>query len=193
MIQGPYIYHAFYFEHYYISSTSDNQALDPGSGDPWLKRKIETRVHTPLVSSGGTWGDRDPAVQGNLCVLGGQGFRARSGGVVSQSVSRLAHFLRQTFLTLIILENDPPIEKILHWSQHLLESPKGTHSSFFGLFLQGSFLHVRKPWLVTLPSETSLKLHRWLVNSEERGCLPGCRTIHFFCSRLELNKNTMFR
>ena len=30
MMQGHYIYCAFYFYYYYISSTSDHQALDPG-------------------------------------------------------------------------------------------------------------------------------------------------------------------
>ena len=30
LIQAPYIYCALYFHYYYISSTSDHQALDPG-------------------------------------------------------------------------------------------------------------------------------------------------------------------
>ena len=34
MIQGCYIYCAFYFYYYYISSTSDHQALGPGSWGP---------------------------------------------------------------------------------------------------------------------------------------------------------------
>ena len=34
MIQGHYIYCAFYFYYYYISSTSDHQALGPGSWGP---------------------------------------------------------------------------------------------------------------------------------------------------------------
>ena len=34
MIQAHYRYCALYFCYYYISSTSDHQALDPGDGDP---------------------------------------------------------------------------------------------------------------------------------------------------------------
>ena len=39
MIQVPYIYCALYFCYYYISSTSDHQALDPGGWGPLIKRK----------------------------------------------------------------------------------------------------------------------------------------------------------
>ena len=40
MIQAHYIYCALYFYHYYISSTSDHQALDPGGlGTPVLENK----------------------------------------------------------------------------------------------------------------------------------------------------------
>ena len=35
MIQARYIYCALYFCYYYISPTSDHQALDPGGGGPF--------------------------------------------------------------------------------------------------------------------------------------------------------------
>ena len=38
MIQAHYIYHALYFYYYYISSTSDYQALDPGGWGPLLSK-----------------------------------------------------------------------------------------------------------------------------------------------------------
>ena len=42
MIQGHYIYCAFYFYYYYISSTSDHQALDPGGwGSLFLQASAE--------------------------------------------------------------------------------------------------------------------------------------------------------
>ena len=41
MIQVCYIYRAFYFYDYYISFTSDHQALDPAGWGP-LKRKKST-------------------------------------------------------------------------------------------------------------------------------------------------------
>ena len=37
MLQAHYIYCVLYFNYYYISSTSDHQALDPGVGDPWVR------------------------------------------------------------------------------------------------------------------------------------------------------------
>jgi len=37
MIQAHYIYCALYFCYYYISSTSDHQALDPGGWRPILR------------------------------------------------------------------------------------------------------------------------------------------------------------
>lgn len=68
------------------------------------------------------------------------------------------------------------------------------HPQFLFWFVFAGFIFgcVRKPWLVTLPSETSLKLHRWLVNSEKRGCWPGCRTIYFFAQDLSWIKTTRF-
>ena len=36
MIQAHYIYCALYFCYYYISSTSDRQALDPGGWGPLI-------------------------------------------------------------------------------------------------------------------------------------------------------------
>ena len=38
MIQAHYVYCALYFHYYYISSTSDHLALDPGGWEPLLKR-----------------------------------------------------------------------------------------------------------------------------------------------------------
>jgi len=43
MIQVCYIYRAFYFYDYYISFTSDHQALDPAGWGP-LKRKKSTII-----------------------------------------------------------------------------------------------------------------------------------------------------
>ena len=40
MIQGHYIYCALYFYYYYISSTSDHQALDPGGRGPLMLRTL---------------------------------------------------------------------------------------------------------------------------------------------------------
>ena len=37
MIQAHCIYCALYLYHFYISSTSDHQALGPGGWDPWYK------------------------------------------------------------------------------------------------------------------------------------------------------------
>ena len=39
MIQVHYIYRALYFYYYYINSTSDHQALDPGGWGPLLRAK----------------------------------------------------------------------------------------------------------------------------------------------------------
>ena len=39
MIQACYIYCALYLCYYYISSTSDCQALDPGGGRPLTRRR----------------------------------------------------------------------------------------------------------------------------------------------------------
>ena len=39
MIQVHYIYCALHFCYYYISSTSDLQALDVGGWGPWFKEK----------------------------------------------------------------------------------------------------------------------------------------------------------
>ena len=41
MIQAHYIYCALYFYYYYISSTSDHQALDPGGWGPLQYREIK--------------------------------------------------------------------------------------------------------------------------------------------------------
>ena len=49
MAQAHSIYCALYFYYYYISSTSDHQALDPGAGDPWFTRLQVTPIHTAPV------------------------------------------------------------------------------------------------------------------------------------------------
>ena len=51
MIQGHYIYCAFYFYYYYISSTSDHQALDPGGWGSMVIQShqfIQSRVHSVI-------------------------------------------------------------------------------------------------------------------------------------------------
>ena len=40
MVQAHYIYCALYFHFYYISSTSDHQALDPGGWGPLTLKHI---------------------------------------------------------------------------------------------------------------------------------------------------------
>ena len=51
MMQGHYIYCAFYFYYYYISSTLDHQALDPGCwGSTGIQSHqcIQSRVHSVI-------------------------------------------------------------------------------------------------------------------------------------------------
>ena len=44
MIQAHYIYCTRHFYYYYISSTSDHQALDPGGWDRWVKVRMELNL-----------------------------------------------------------------------------------------------------------------------------------------------------
>ena len=44
MIQAHYIYCTRCFYYYYINSTSDHQALDPGGWDRWVKVKMELNL-----------------------------------------------------------------------------------------------------------------------------------------------------
>ena len=47
LIQVNYIYCALYFYYYYISSTSDHQALDPQGWGPLLEHEL-TPLHPPM-------------------------------------------------------------------------------------------------------------------------------------------------
>ena len=50
MIQAHYTYCALYFYYYYISSTSDHQALDPRGCRPLTKHNVRPRVYNCLLS-----------------------------------------------------------------------------------------------------------------------------------------------